>query len=184
ITLNPPVMLRVFGSQLFIVYKLPAIKSEDKTAGAAPKLLEKSKVLVYDMKKDWNPIQIIEMTGVVSAIDMRGRDVILCQKDGKVQCLSLVSRVGVENWSLKWIAYHLDNEGVPKKCTGLSACALVGSRLLLGTFEGSIDVVFIDPKPQDCDICGVAFARNMDLKHHIKLEHGVEGKAPGGSGHS
>ena len=50
---------------------------------------------------------------------------------------------------------------------------MIGDRLVIGTKEGQIDVIFLDATMIDCNTCGVLYARHIDYKEHIIHEHNV-----------
>lgn len=108
--------------------------------------------------QDWKPIREIDVKSVITALEVSNKELIMTCYSGQIRCIDC------EKLELKWIAYN----------NHLTASVKIEDRLILGNEEGLIDVIYLDGKLIDCDSCGVPFARQVDLKEHIKREHTVE----------
>ncbi|CAG2115306.1 unnamed protein product [Medioppia subpectinata] len=152
-----PIFAKVFGDHLFLAFKVVGFKPEGQTK--PNKDDDKSLLLMYDLQKDWNYVNKLEIPGAIMAVEMSGSDLIVCEYSGSVQCFACDHQ-----FDFKWKAHP---------SVTISACVQLGSRLVLGTGSGQFEVIFLDQNPVDCDLCGITFVRDMDLKHHIKNEHNL-----------
>ena len=107
------------------------------------------------MVKGWDPIKVIDVKGTITCLDVCKQDLIVSCFLGKIQCIDL------EKLELKWFAYS----------SRVTAVVKIGERLVLGNDQGLIDVIYLDTSFIDCETCGVTFARQIDFKKHIQLEH-------------
>ena len=155
-----PVFVRAFSNNLFVSYRLQTVKSEEKSIDFKNQL-QPSRLVIYDLndlsksassdkKKSFNTDKII------TSLNVFNDELIMTCHSGKIQSIDC-SKV-----ETKWTAYS-DSK--------VMCSAKYGERLVIGTEDGRIDVIYLDQKFIDCDVCGVTFARQKDLKTHIQEEH-------------
>ncbi len=97
---------------------------------------------------------------MITSLEMSHKDLIVSSYNGFIRCIDC------ERLELKWCSYHISDH--------ITASVMIGDRLILGNQEGLIHVTYLDSKMVDCDLCGVTFARQVDLKEHIKQEHPID----------
>ncbi|XP_054162988.1 putative uncharacterized protein DDB_G0282133 [Oppia nitens] len=153
VNMNPPIVMKVLSNHLFVSYSMPKVKNEDKNN----KLDNKSKINVYDLNQTWNVLKNIEMIGRIHCLQVIKDYVIASSHLGKIFCIDGTKL------NLKW------------RSSGrrITAFVQIEDRLIYGTEDGCIEVIYLYQSPSDCDTCGITFAREVDLKEHVRIEHEV-----------
>lgn len=114
-----------------------------------------SKQLLFSFAKGIKSHRKFTIEDNISSIDICGDELVMSSYSGQIQSFDCAKAY------TKWIAYS------ERKVTG---AVVIGDRVVISTDDGQIECIYLDQQ-LNCDICQVTFARQMDLKKHIQIDH-------------